>query len=397
MIRLLLALVLIAAALAGGGRGAQPARRRSGGGNLRGRRGNRQPDAGRSSSAAGTWRSPATAPAATPHAVARPMPAAPASTRPSAPSTPRTSRPTRQPASATGAPRISGAPCTTGARATAACSIRCSPTRTTPASRARIRMPSTPGCVRSRRSSGRTRRTRSALPVRHAGCRSPSGARCSSSRARTSRKPAGRPQWNRGAYLVNGLGHCNACHSGPQPVRRHQRHARPQRRPDPDAELVRAVARGRRRGRRRRLGGARHRRPARQRVSRRALGDRADGRRGLPQHAAPVGDRSRSDCRVPEGPAAGRRPRRSAPASSLGRASDATMQQGARSTRHNAPAATATTAKGICRRLPAARGQSRGDDGSAGQPGAHRPGRRLSRRQPRATRGRSACRPTPPC
>ena len=41
----------------------------------------------------------------------------------------------------------------------------------------------------------------------------PCGARCSSARAR-SRPSRSRPaEWNRGAYLVQGLGHCAACHS----------------------------------------------------------------------------------------------------------------------------------------------------------------------------------------
>ena len=48
-------------------------------------------------------------------------------------------------------------------------------------------------------------------------------------------------EWNRGAYLVDGLGHCNACHSPRDALGGIARRADAGRWPDPDAELVRAV------------------------------------------------------------------------------------------------------------------------------------------------------------
>ena len=58
-------------------------------------------------------------------------------------------------------------------------------------------------------------------PTRRIGCagptarrrRSPSGGPCTSGPARMRTSRAQTAEWNRGAYLVRGLGHCSACHS----------------------------------------------------------------------------------------------------------------------------------------------------------------------------------------
>jgi mono/diheme cytochrome c family protein len=50
---------------------------------------------------------------------------------------------------------------------------------------------------------------------------------------RVQRRYASDADWNRGAYLVEGLGHCSACHSSAQRAGREPK--RPVRRPDPGA------------------------------------------------------------------------------------------------------------------------------------------------------------------
>ena len=90
--------------------------------------------------------------------------------------------------------------------------------------------------------------------------------------------PARTASWNRGAYLVETLGHCNACHSQRNALRRDPRTVRSGRRPDPDPELVCALAQGRRRGRRRRLAGRPDRRPAQERGRAARLRAGTDGR-----------------------------------------------------------------------------------------------------------------------
>ena len=54
--------------------------------------------------------------------------------------------------------------------------------------------------------------------------------------------PTKSADWNRGAYLVEGLGHCGMCHTADQRAGRQFGIAGLRGRPDPDAELVRAVA-----------------------------------------------------------------------------------------------------------------------------------------------------------
>ena len=54
--------------------------------------------------------------------------------------------------------------------------------------------------------------------------------------------PTKSAEWNRGAYLVEGLGHCGMCHTADQRARRQLGIAGLRGRPDPDAELVRAFA-----------------------------------------------------------------------------------------------------------------------------------------------------------
>ena len=117
----------------------------------------------------------------------------------------------RRPASAHGRPTSSGARCTTAARATAACCTRRSRIRTTRASRAPTPTRCSPTCAACRRWRSRTRRTRCAFrSTRRPRWRS--GARCTSGPARYEPTRRASAEWNRGAYLVEGLGHCNACH-----------------------------------------------------------------------------------------------------------------------------------------------------------------------------------------
>ena len=187
-------------------------------------------------------------------------------------------------------------------------------------------------------------RTRCAFPTTRRR-RSPSGARCSSSRG-THEPDAGRSaEWNRGAYLVNGLGHCNACHSGRNLFGATSGTLELSGGLIPMQNWYAPSLAAPRRGGRRRLGHARRRRPARQRRLAARLGDGADGRSGLSQHAAPVGAGSAGDRGVPQGPAAGRRRRRAAAALVGRRAATRRCSRRARSTRRSAPVATATRAK----------------------------------------------------
>ena len=52
-----------------------------------------------------------------------------------------------------------------------------------------------------------------ALPVQHSRRHARYGMRCISARANYKPDPAKSAQWNRGAYLVEGPGHCGACHT----------------------------------------------------------------------------------------------------------------------------------------------------------------------------------------
>ena len=52
--------------------------------------------------------------------------------------------------------------------------------------------------------------------------------------------PAQSAQWNRGAYLVQGLGHCNECHAARDSLGGTSGDLHSDRRPDSHAELVRA-------------------------------------------------------------------------------------------------------------------------------------------------------------
>jgi mono/diheme cytochrome c family protein len=64
--------------------------------------------------------------------------------------------------------------------------------------------------------------------------------------------PAKSAEWNRGAYLVEGLGHCSMCHTHQRPWRQ-LRIASFRGRADPDAELVRALSHLEQGGRARRV------------------------------------------------------------------------------------------------------------------------------------------------
>ena len=120
--------------------------------------------------------------------------------------------PDARPASATGRRTISGARCTTAARETARCSIPAFPypnytQRDACRRRCDVRLPAQPAAGRAAQPAAR----RCAFRTTTAGC-SPAGA-CSISARRVQADCAHRDaEWNRGAYLVQGLGHCNACH-----------------------------------------------------------------------------------------------------------------------------------------------------------------------------------------
>ena len=171
-----------------------------------------------------TWRWPATAPAATPRRGGAPYAGGRGIETPFGTVFACNLTPDRE----TGigdwtAVAILARACTTAARATAACSIRPFPTRTTRASRARIRTRSTPTCAALPPARQPNTPPQPALPVRHAGrARGVARAVLPAGRA-SSPKPAQSAEWNRGAYLVNGLGHCNACHARRNAVRRHRR------------------------------------------------------------------------------------------------------------------------------------------------------------------------------
>ena len=164
------------------------------------------------SSAAAPSPPSATAPSATPPPAARPTPAAARWTRPSAPSTPPTSRPTPTPAWAAGPSAPSSARCARASRATATTSTRPSPTPPSP-------RPATTTCRRSTPTSCRCPRCR--RPRRSPQLKFPFGMRplmagwnaLFHDPAALQPDPRQSAEWNRGAYLVNGLGHCGACHT----------------------------------------------------------------------------------------------------------------------------------------------------------------------------------------
>ena len=204
-----------------------------------------------------------------------------------------TSRPTRDRHSAAGAPTTSGAPCTTAARATDVCSTRRFPypnyTRVTRGDTTRCLRTCEPG-------TGRQPNRPHALRFPYDPQAALAVWRALFFRAGALRgRPAQPPQWNRGAYLVEALGHCIACHSRAQRVRRHVGPARPRRRPDPDAELVCALARRQPRGRRRPTGRTRDRGAAEERrfaARHRCMGPMAEV--VLAQHAVPERRRPRA-------------------------------------------------------------------------------------------------------
>ena len=175
--------------------------------------------------------------------------------------------------------------------------------------RSQGRPPALPGLPLPELHAGHARRLRRAvrLPAQPA-----AGRRSRTGRTRCASRTTRRPRWRCGARCSSrpacfaaeagavgangtaaptwcaGLGHCIACHARAQRARRDATAARPARRADPDAELVRAVAHVDPRE----AGVADW--PAHDivallqtGVSPRALGDGADGRGGLAQHAAP--------------------------------------------------------------------------------------------------------------
>ena len=277
----------------------------------------------------------------------------------------------------------------------AAALSRPSRTRTTPASRAPTPTRCSPTCAAWRRSRSRTGRTRCASRSTSRP-RSRSGARSSSARRRSSPIRRDSPQWNRGAYLVEALGHCNACHSRRNVSRRDGRPARPRRRPDPGAELVCAVAH------------ATTPKPAsadwaerevvallKTGVSARGSVHGADGR-GRARSTQYLSDADLAAMAdLPEGAAGGRPTRAGRPAT----------RRRARRAQRAAPSSTTTHCaachgehgEGVAGAYPALAGNRAVDDGAAGQPRPHGAAAAASRRRPPATRARSACRRSRPC
>ena len=117
-------------------------------------------------------------------------------------------------------------------------------------------------------------------------------------------------QWNRGAYLVEGLGHCAMCHTAINALGGSKEVAGVRGRDDPEPELVRAVADLQPRGRARRLEHQGHRRPAAGGRLPTRHGVRADGRGGLQQPAVPDRRGRRGDGGLPEVAAASATPSR---------------------------------------------------------------------------------------
>ena len=124
--------------------------------------------------------------------------------------------------------------------------------------------------------------------------------------------PTKSAEWNRGAYLVEGLGHCGMCHTADQRARRQFGIAGLRGRPDPDAELVRAVAHLEQGGRPRRLEHqGDHRLCCATGVSDARRGLRADGGGRLQQPAISERRRHPRDGGLSEEPRAGHARRRS--------------------------------------------------------------------------------------
>ena len=184
----------------------------------------------------------------------------------------------------------------------------------------------------------------------------------------------------------------------PQRVRRDRRPARPRRRPDPDPELVRALAHGQRRGRRRRLvRSARSSALLKSGVSARGSVQGPMAEVVARSTAIPERRRSRGDgratcgaCRTPE------RPRRVDRVDSARRRPCASARGAKLYTTHCA-ACHGERGRRRRRRLSGAGRQPRGHDLAAGQPRPHRPARRLRADDRRAIRARSACRRSRRC
>ena len=69
-----------------------------------------------------------------------------------------------------------------------------------------------PTCIPSQRSPRRSPPSAGQLPYNHQSCCWLAGGGCFSRPGVYESQPAESPEWNRGAYLVQGVGHCSACH-----------------------------------------------------------------------------------------------------------------------------------------------------------------------------------------
>src|SRR5262249_27015867 len=115
-------------------------------------------------------------------------------------------------ASAAGARRISSPPCGRAPRPTAAITIQSFPTRRTSACGSRTCATSSPTSRHCRR--GRARRATPARPSHFKTSAAPGGWKFLFLDGEQFKPDTSKPApWNRGAYLVNGPGHCAECHS----------------------------------------------------------------------------------------------------------------------------------------------------------------------------------------
>ena len=122
--------------------------------------------------------------------------------------------------------RRSAGPCATASTATAATSTRCCPTRTSPAPATTTSAALYAFLMTRAPVGGSTPAEPAAVPAQPARRCWPAGTCCFCGPAPGSPTRRTTPTWNRGAYLVEAVGHCGACHTphnalgAEQPARR---------------------------------------------------------------------------------------------------------------------------------------------------------------------------------
>ena len=164
-------------------------------------------------------------------------------------------------------------------------------------------MRSTPICARCRRSPTASTATRCRSPSTSA-FRCAAGTRCSSRRARSQPDPKRSDEFNRGAYLVEGLGHCGACHTPFNAFGASKADQYPAR--QPDRQLDRAQHHQRHAVRPRQMVGRRHRAISEDRPDPLQPRQRADEGRDREFDLEDAGCRSQGDRGLSEGARRGR-------------------------------------------------------------------------------------------